>query len=430
MTERWSDRISERFRLKVDPDYRAWLDSGWWKSPCSGEFQHALPPDELLAATPDSIWAGFMLPDTLPAISNRYGDWLCLRVGPDDSVAEIVHWYHGGGDWLPFGNSLSEAIILDCTRASSPSASYASGLVKNRVGEDPTLWQWACERQGVQNPSLAPSIQLRSSSSFSSPTSDVSRQLSSNPAVLFDSLLNAINWPLKEKADPGLALRLQIPWEPLMVQWMFDGALIPDDKKKEVANALSISEKLDDLQDWNTATEIAQQLAGHRQDLGWVFDVLGWAYERSGRIEEALQAYRQGAMASVFSDQSITVRTHWYDERFRKFSAARLFAHLDTLPEAWQQDEYLNLLWHAPLKSGRADIRRYWLKQAQLLSQANNHAAAYDAFYRAGWDVGSHELMSYREILEGLKQSAESAGWQARAAVAALHLACLNARLA
>ena len=428
MTERWSDRISERFRLKLDPDCTAWLDAGWWKSACGGEFQHALPPDELLAPTPDSIWAGFMLPDTLPAISNRYGDWLCYRIGPDDTIDEIVHWYHGGGDWLPFGTSLSEAILLDCTRASSPSASYANGLVTSKTGEDPSLFQWACEQQQVGELAANSTNQLRDASR-SGAFPELSRRLADNPAVLFDQILAAISWPLKEKADPGLARKFQVSWEPEMIQWMFDGGLIPTERHSNIAEALGVSGSLSNCQNWDRAAEIAKYLSTCRRDLGWVFDVLGWSHERAGRIEQAIEYYRQGIYTSVFSDQSITVRTHWYEERFRKFSAARLYALKDSLPTDLSQDPYLHLLWNAPIKSGRTDVRNYWLAVAQS-SLANHDAAkAYDAFYRAGWDIGSHELTSYVEILEGLSQAAHLAGWKARAAVAEVHLACLKSRL-
>lgn len=432
MTERWSDRISERFRLKLDPDCTAWLDSGWWKNACGGEFQHALHPDELLSSTPDSIWAGFMLPDTLPVISNRYGDWLCWRVGADDTIQEVVHWYHGGGDWLPFGKNISEAILLDCTRASTPSASYASGLVssKNAAGtEELNLWQWACERQQLHDLGPIPNIQLRDPARVGGPHAELTRRLADNPAVLFDGILTAINWVLKEKADPGLARKFQVAWEPEMIQWMFDSCLIPHERRSELFAALNVDAHAEDAQDWNRAADVARYLAACRSDLGWVFDVLGWSCERAGQIEQAIESYRHGILTSVFSDQSITVRTHWYDERFRKFSAARLFALKDHLPESLRNDAYLNLLWNAPLKSGRLDIRKYWFDKAQQELANQNPVGAYDAFYRAGWDVGSHELSSYVEILEGLIRSAELAGWNVRASVAQIHLACLKNRL-
>lgn len=432
MTERWSDRISERFRLKLDPDCTAWLDSGWWKNPCGGEFQLALHPDELLQAAPDSIWAGFMLPDTLPVISNRYGDWLCWRVGADDTIQEVVHWYHGGGDWLPFGKNISEAILLDCTRASTPSASYASGLVSSKnTGdtEDASLWQWACELQQLHGLGATPSIQLRDPARVGGPHAELTRRLADNPAVLFDHILAAINWALKEKADPGLARKFQVAWEPVMIQWMFDSRLIPNERRAELSEALNVDTDIAEAQDWNRAAEVAKYLGACRNDLGWVFDVLGWSHERSGQLEQAIECYRQGILTSVFSDQSITVRTHWYDERFRKFSAARLFALKDHLPDALRNDAYLNLLWNAPLKSGRVDIRKYWFEKAQGELANQNPGAAYDAFYRAGWDVGSHELSSYIDILDGLIRASELAGWRARAAVAQIHLACLKNRL-
>ncbi len=54
-----------------------------------------------------------MLPDTLPLIGNEYGDWLCVRVDEDNRFGELVHWYHGGGDWIPVGKSIAEAVLHD-----------------------------------------------------------------------------------------------------------------------------------------------------------------------------------------------------------------------------------------------------------------------------------------------------------------------------
>jgi hypothetical protein len=445
MTERWSDRVGERFSLALDPESIAWFDGGWWHPAHGGEFQNPLPPEELLVDAPDCIWAGFMLPDTIPVISNRYGDWLCWRVDSDNRLSEVLHWYHGGGDWLPFGKRLSEAIALDCTRVASPSAAYASNLVSGRAKTESTLWQWACGQLGLPVSGVEPSAVVRPLDSKSiqaqaiqanhsqSGHSEIEHALgafwASSPAVIFEQIIGAIDWPLRAKAEPGIARRFQINWEPDMVRWIFDANEVPQPRRQELCELLSLHSDLSRYQNWDQAAELARTIVGTRADIGWAYDILGWSLERSGRLEEAIDCYFQGCFASVFSDQSITVRTHWYDERFRKFSAARLYHHYDRLPESLKQNDYLKLLWFSPLREGRSEIRRYWMSKGDAEMKAGEPAAAYESYYRAGWDVGSHELPAYREILEGLIAAAEGAGWRARAAVAGLHLKCLLSRV-
>ena len=58
--------------------------------------------------------------DFLPVLGNDRGDWLCVRFGNDNSANEIIHWYHGGGDWIPWGQTLAEAIVFDSVRAKLP----------------------------------------------------------------------------------------------------------------------------------------------------------------------------------------------------------------------------------------------------------------------------------------------------------------------
>jgi hypothetical protein len=56
---------------------------------------------------------------------------------------------------------------------------------------------------------------------------------------------------------------------------------------------------------------------------------------------------------------------------------------------------------------------------------AGNFAMAYENFYRAGWDIGAQRMTDYLDVFAGLIESAQAAGWTARANVAATHLACL-----
>src|SRR5262245_37578083 len=110
---RWSDSVAQRFDIQLPLDLRAWLDDGIWKQAGGAEFCRPRTPEQLVSPEPGSIWAGFMLPDTLPFIGNQYGDWLCLRIGFSNRVDEVLYWCHGGGDWIPYGRTLAESLIYD-----------------------------------------------------------------------------------------------------------------------------------------------------------------------------------------------------------------------------------------------------------------------------------------------------------------------------
>src|SRR5690606_36855447 len=104
MSTAWSNKLAAHYGLQLPADLRAWLDDEIWRHAGGAEFSQPQSPDQLIE--PDgSIWGGFMLPDTLPIVGNDYGDWLCLRIAPDGQVSEVLHWSHGGGDWIPYGRS-------------------------------------------------------------------------------------------------------------------------------------------------------------------------------------------------------------------------------------------------------------------------------------------------------------------------------------
>ncbi len=90
-------------------------------------------------ATAGADLAGFMLPDTLPILGNGYGDWLCMRVNADNTAGEVVHWYHGGGDWMPWGRNPAEAIAFDRLRQRLPGRRVAHATRPAEPSTDPTL---------------------------------------------------------------------------------------------------------------------------------------------------------------------------------------------------------------------------------------------------------------------------------------------------
>ena len=110
---RWSRAIAERYQLRLSAELDDWFDSGACEALGHGEFCEPATPDQLLGPAPECIWPGLMPPDVLPLVGNGLGDWLCGRVSAQGTIDEILYWYHGGGDYLPYGAGLAEALLFD-----------------------------------------------------------------------------------------------------------------------------------------------------------------------------------------------------------------------------------------------------------------------------------------------------------------------------
>ncbi len=108
-----SERLAERYSLRLNDHWQQWFDSSAERPFLMGPFQTPVAVEELLTDAPADLWPGFMLPDTLPVVTNDYGDWWCVRVDQHDQISEVIQWSHGGGDWLPVGQSLAQAALWD-----------------------------------------------------------------------------------------------------------------------------------------------------------------------------------------------------------------------------------------------------------------------------------------------------------------------------
>ena len=84
-----AQQIAQRNRLSLNDSWQAWFNNDCDDIALPGSFRAPLSIDRLLAEAPLEIWPGFMLPDTLPLISNRYGDWICVRVESDGSITRL-----------------------------------------------------------------------------------------------------------------------------------------------------------------------------------------------------------------------------------------------------------------------------------------------------------------------------------------------------
>ena len=423
MNTSWSDQIEQRFHLSLPRDLADWLDGGIWQQSVGAEFREPQSPEQILNPEDGVIWAGFMLPDTLPLIGNDYGDWLCLRVAEDGTIGEVICWCHGGGDWIPYGSSLAEALIYDAafTMLYPPRPEMdppGSQEEVNRALQWARGWIEHGDRLGEfwNTPDGSPPLD---------PLDELSRASICQIPAQRDRILRSLESPLKSQSDPKVADAIGASWEPDFVSWIFDTALIPELRKDHLRRHFQSSVTELTQQDWDSAEQEALKVTAIRSDLGWAFDIAGWAAERKGHIDRAIELYQRGVRASAFADDSIRFRTHWFTEGYGKFAAARLYEWRDRLPTEVQQDPYLQLFWENDPESLRARLRDYWVTLAEQAEQTKQHLTAYRYFYNAGWDCGCHYVKSYEAILAGMSRNALAAGFKALAEVSDLHRRCL-----
>ena len=212
-----------------------------------------------------------------------------------------------------------------------------------------------------------------------------------------------------------------VAWEPDFVRWLFDGSLVPETARRELMLCANASGVDFFRQDWDAAEQEAQSVIRRRQDLGWAFDIAGWAAQRRGDWASAIEHYLAGLRTSWFSDDTVRFRTHWFDEGYGKFAASRLATLTRRLSARQRRDPYLNIFLDNDSGSLRRRVREYWLQLAQQADRQGDHLQAYQHYYRAGWDLGLEPLNGYGAVFEGLCRSAAAAGSSALASIAAMH---------
>ncbi|MBM3999103.1 MAG: hypothetical protein FJ297_06095 [Planctomycetes bacterium] len=448
MTANWARCVTRALHLRIPPDLASWLDGEIWRTPIGAEFRFARAADQLVAPAAGSIWSGFMPPDALPLIGNGYGDWLCLRIGFAGEVSEITYWNHAGGDWIPYGRTLAEALTYDAAfhllhghrfpeleRADRPSeevfgaVEWAWPWLRNRTRRITPFWRddkaffggFPMDSIGLDadgnriDPSLA--VEL---------LHELLAARIAEPAARRDLMLLSLESPLKKRSRPAIARELATPWEPDFVSWLFDARLVPESARGKLSRYFDLPEQNLLAQDWGAAEREALRVIGDRDDLGWAWDVVGWAAERRGDPRGAIGAYRNGVRASLFCDDAVRFRTHWFPEGFGKFSAARLAALRDHLTDDERDDPYLDLFWKNDPLTLRSRVRAYWIERGELAEAEGRHWDAYRAYYGAGWDCGHSDLAAYGELVERMTRSAARAGSRALAELARLHRAQLR----
>ncbi len=174
----------------------------------------------------------------------------------------------------------------------------------------------------------------------------------------------ALSEPLSSVLTPQVAASLDIHWSKA-IEWVFDLERMTTQARKRLSGHFDLS--LDVAQDWDSAAAHCLRITQVAPELAWAWDILGYANERRGATDQAQLAYIRGARCSVFTDQSVRLRTHWTSNESSKFSAARL---LHLAPELVHESAYLRMLCEGmpeqqrarrPSSGWRRRTRRQWL---------------------------------------------------------------------
>ena len=415
-SEALSAQIESRYCCQLSDDLADWFDSKIWQSAGGAEYREVADPQDLLSETPESIWPCLMPCDFLPLIGNGEGDWLGVRVDAQNRASEIVQWYHGGGDWIPWGASLAEAILFDAVanRLPGPKRRHAvpAGPVVRQAQHDDWT-RWAIQHLPKE------SADAVDADCESDELARVLLQVGvSEVAVRCELIQDALSESLSATFTPKVAGEFEIDWN-TAVEWMFDVERIPEKACKKLQSKFGFV--VETPQDWQSAAEHARRITQLSPELACGWDLLGYAQAKLGETERAIECYVHGAAKSVFTDQSVRLRTHWSSTQSAKFSTARL---LEIRPD--ETNEYYRLQTDGNAKQRRTSVTEYWSRHAEQSSTEPAHCL--ENWIAAGWDLGAEPMTAFGEILEKIVIKANAANQPARAAVAQTHRSVLRDR--
>ena len=439
-----SEQLAEAYHLRLDANWEAWFDHGTQGLLLPGMMRQCTTAEELCAPAPSMVWPGFMLPDTLPILGNEYGDWICVRVTAESTLGELLYWYHGGGDWIPVGSTLAEAILHDVVdqfrpvrkqmlRGAAESRVDTLGTVLMRADEHKFRGWLSAQLPGSKaSPNRLPEILSYLASEDYARALTVMRSANwSSAAVSCDLLDCCLQQPVQGIAKRDLSEAAGIPWFPDYLRILFDTELAETQQRRTVLRALGTSSDWP-AQDWATAGKIAGELLGQRQDLGWAGAIAGWNLERQGHTQTAVKVYWDSLLASSFTEQGVRFNTHADADEWTKFSIARLVANADQLAGLLDSNcvraQYVQLFLQPQERSLLQEVNSFWMHQAKEAEQTGDSEAAYENYFRSGWDMGVSRLSEYQNILANLVRCSSRSGWSAREKVAQVHLKCLQKR--
>ncbi len=195
-------------------------------------------------------------------------------------------------------------------------------------------------------------------------------------AIQAEHSLVALDGVLRQRLRADIARKLNVPWEPEVVRWLFDEQQVPPEQRPL---SRLITAKLNQSC-WSGKIGRQRPLAAkpsnkQRSDLGWSWDMTGWIAERQGRYDEAIRCYLASLQTSSLSDQSIRFRTHWFPEPFGRFAAYRLWQLRDHLSAHQRPDALLQCYWSSS-PGLRQRVYEYWITQADLAAEQGSPAAS------------------------------------------------------
>lgn len=406
-----------------------------------------------------------MPPNFLPLIGNGIGDWLCLRVLDPEVAAkkgvttDICQWYHGGGDWLPWGRRLAEALLFDWTlpnlpqpdrRHAEPAMAGGEALAQeNSIRERSADWKnhawgrWVRESLPAANEiDWAGRGQPRHLAAEM-----LQRDLCEVPVrcqLVIDALANKAT----AQINPTVAHELGLAWNDL-IRWCFDLRTLPEDVAARLQSTIGIPASHFDpaQQDWEEVARHAAAVCQSHGDLSWGHDLLGYVKLSAGDSEGADTAFSNALRCSVFTDQSVRLRTHWAtsSDGVAKFSAkfleegSRSDTHsadenpsdeqLGRLPHVISRDRLLPYFGRCDAE-GAASVRRRYSQMLIEAARDDGHSAKTRTrlLYAAGWDLGAEPLSRYGDLLEEYLVACGEGGWNSHQQLAQVHRAGLKAR--
>ncbi len=420
---RWSARIEDRYRCRLSPVLADWFDSETWKLVGSGEYREPVAPESLLVPAPEVIWPGLMGCDLLPLIGNTAGDWLCVRVDQNNVMSEVVQWYHGGGDWIPWGEDLAQAILFDAAIERIPGAARRHAVPAENPRpvvdaaqrrQDPLL-QWARSHR----PDAVAALFDRQLQGQEIAEAMLESQLA-EVAVRCELVISLLtHWP---RAILHSLFRDDASLDRSdLAKWSFDLDQMPEPIRHNLQKQTGVAAS----QDWDAAAVHANRVCEIAPELAWGWEIFGYAAERRGDLSSAIAAYRRASTCSVFTDQSIRLDTHWMASESAKFSVARL---KQLRPDEVATSTYFQILCQPDAGQRRRQATAYWTEQAGQMAGNNDPCQTHRCHVAAAWDLGAEGIQSYASVLDRITESAQDAGQEGRAEVARTHLLCLRER--
>ncbi|MDG2224568.1 MAG: hypothetical protein P8L85_24515 [Rubripirellula sp.] len=358
--------------------------------------------------------------DLVPLVGNNAGDWLCMQINGEGQFDQIVQWYHGGGDWIPWGTSLPEAILMDAVidRLPGPSRRHAEPAEDPRPNTDllpqDRLLSWACEH-------LPPAARdlLDNNLPGEMLASELLRFGLAEVAVRCELMVDQLTHPDRDRIVESLTGQVD---SNLLAEWLFDLDRMPE-VQRECLEREGI--QLEGRQGWDLVSTHAQRITDLAPDLAWGWDLAGYAIERRGDSTRAAGFYQSGANCSVFTDQSTRLETHWQSNEFAKFSVSRLH-HL--FPDRIAESNYYRSMTGPDVRQRRMQVTEYWLERASGYEQDDEWRQTHHCLAAAAWDVGIDSILMYATLLERIAWAAAQSGQLARAELADTHRRCLKDR--